>query len=71
MTKIKEQLTANKSKISVILLFLVLTLTFVVSFKTRFVVHYDRLYGYLSFLSGSTLKFVNNRLSAIFRRILI
>ena len=60
MTKIKEQLTANKSKISVILLFLVLTLTFVVSFKTRFVVHYDRLYGYLSYLSGSTLKFVNN-----------
>ncbi|MBQ4496577.1 MAG: hypothetical protein II973_03645 [Spirochaetaceae bacterium] len=60
MIKVKGLFSVNKSKISVIFLFLLLTLTFVVSFKTKFVVHYDRLYGYLSQLSGSTLKFVNN-----------
>lgn len=58
--KMKEHFAANKSKISVILLFLFLTMTFVVSFKTKFNVHYDRLFGWHSWLSGSIIKFVNN-----------
>ncbi len=58
--KIDERLIANKSKICVILLFIILTLTFTVSFKTKFKVHYDKFYGFFSFCSGSTIKFVNN-----------
>lgn len=56
----KTLLAANKSVISVGLLFLLLTLAFGVSFKTKLAVNYDSFNGRHCWLSGSTIKFVNN-----------
>lgn len=50
----------NKNWRSIIILFLALTVVFTVSFKMIFTVHYTELQGTNSWLSASTIKFVNN-----------
>ena len=60
MIKVKDLFSVNKSKISVIFLFLLLTLSFGVTFKLKVAINFDSFIGAHSFQSGSTLKFVNN-----------
>lgn len=50
----------NQTGKSLIILFLSLTVVFTISFKTIFNVHYSELQGWHSWLSASTIKFVNN-----------
>ena len=61
--KIKQFYTTHKSSISIIILLLVTGILFSLSYKTIFKVSYGNLNGVHSWLSGSTIKFVNNWLS--------
>ena len=61
--KILEKFLKNKSNISLAMLFIALTLFFVISFKYIYKVEYKSLQGSHSWLSGSTIKFVSNWLS--------
>ncbi|UTD13618.1 hypothetical protein HO345_11865 [Treponema denticola] len=59
MKKVNDFFTMHKSA-NLFLLLLLLAITFIASFSTIFKVHYDELQGTHSWLSGSTIKFVNN-----------
>lgn len=59
MKKVNDFFTMHKSS-NIFLLLLLLAITFIGTFSTIFRVHYDELQGTHSWLSGSTIKFVNN-----------
>ena len=61
--KMLEKFLKNKSNISLAMLFIALTLFFVISFKYIYKVEYKSLQGSHSWLSVSTIKFVSNWLS--------
>ena len=63
ISRVREFFQTKKSATNFVLLSVLLTIVFVLSFKTMFKIDYENNNGLHNWLSGSTLKFVNNWLA--------
>ena len=63
INRVRELLSTKKSATNFVLVAILLTIVFVLSFKIMFRIDYENNNGLHNWLSGSTLKFVNNWLA--------